>query len=535
MLNRMRFCSRPISITAALLCLAIVSACSGGDDSTDTTSSTDTGASAIEGGLSGQTTTTLLSGEIPPAAPPDGVLSIGALLPETGALAFLHDPLAAGMDLAIADINNAGGVLGQPVQLVPADSGSDRAVAASAAATLIGQDRVDAIVGSAASGITETIMSGVVESPTLLCSPSNFRSSLSDQRDNDLYFRTSPSDDLHARAAAELIAADGHKRVAIVAPDTDLSARFSDLAEATLTERGVTVVDTVLYSPTVEDYEQVAQQILDADVNAVLLLSKEEGYEIIRLLAWLGDKEKAEEDDVDAPPRPVAPDERPADTTTTTAATEAPEPTLVAPQTTTTTTAPDEFEHAELTAVYITDDMFAPGRLSEVIPETRLWTSIFGTQPAPRPTADGQDFTSRMADQYPNVEELFSAHSYDCVTLIALAAQAAGSDDPTVFGPAMITVSGGGAPCFSFSECAEKLGAGVDIDYQGASGPIDFDSIGDPRKATFEAFHISEDGTFIVDREVVVEAPLPTAELPEGQSAPTTVLGADASTTTVAG
>ena len=538
MLTRMRFWSRSNPALASMLCVGLFAAACSGGGSDDTTETTVGGSSQIDGSTPGGSTTTLIAGEIPPATPPDGLLTIGALLPESGSLAFLHDPLAAGIDLAIADVNNAGGVLGKPVQLVPADSGSDRSLGATAAATLIGQNGVDAIVGSAASGITETIMSGVVESPTLMCSPSNFRSSLSDLRDNGLYFRTSPSDDLHARASGELVAADGHKRVAIVAPDTELSARFSDIAEATLEERGVTVVDTVFYSPSIEDYEQVAQQIVDADIDGVLLLSKEEGYEIIRLVAWLRDKELAEEEGVEAPPKPVAPDEELQAPTTTVAPTVVPEPTLVAPEVTTTTQAEDEFERAEPVAVYITDDMFAPGRLAEVIPERRLWTQIFGTQPAPRPTAEGQDFTLRMSEQYPQVDELFSAHALDCIVLVALAAQATGSDDPKVFGPAMIAVSSDGEQCFTFSDCVEKLNAGVDINYEGASGPIDFDSVGDPRKATFEAFHISDDGTFIVDREVVVEAPLPTPELPEGAqppATPTTIAGQGATTTIAAG
>ncbi len=42
-------------------------------------------------------------------------LVIGYLLPLTGSLAFLGPPEIAGFDLAIADVNAAGGVLGAPV------------------------------------------------------------------------------------------------------------------------------------------------------------------------------------------------------------------------------------------------------------------------------------------------------------------------------------------------------------------------------------------------------------------------------------
>jgi branched-chain amino acid transport system substrate-binding protein len=45
----------------------------------------------------------------------DGVLKLGGVLPLTGALAFLSPPEIAGAELAVADINAAGGVLGKPV------------------------------------------------------------------------------------------------------------------------------------------------------------------------------------------------------------------------------------------------------------------------------------------------------------------------------------------------------------------------------------------------------------------------------------
>ena len=49
--------------------------------------------------------------------------SIGTLLPQTGSLAFLGPPEFAGVDLAVKDINDAGGVNGKQVEVVDSDSG----------------------------------------------------------------------------------------------------------------------------------------------------------------------------------------------------------------------------------------------------------------------------------------------------------------------------------------------------------------------------------------------------------------------------
>ena len=62
----------------------------------------------------------------PPKAVPGpastATLKVGTLLPATGSLAFLGPPMEAGVELAIKDINAAGGVLDQPVELVTGDS-----------------------------------------------------------------------------------------------------------------------------------------------------------------------------------------------------------------------------------------------------------------------------------------------------------------------------------------------------------------------------------------------------------------------------
>ena len=77
-----------------------------------------------------ETTTTEESAEVvstdcepaqatPGAAPVTTPLKIGTLLPETGTLAFLGPPEVAGVQVAINEVNEAGGVLDQPVRHHP--------------------------------------------------------------------------------------------------------------------------------------------------------------------------------------------------------------------------------------------------------------------------------------------------------------------------------------------------------------------------------------------------------------------------------
>ena len=79
------------------------------------------------------------------------MLKIGSLLPQTGDLAFLGPPEFAGVELAIDDINAAGGVLGVPVEYSAGDSGDDKTDTANQTVDRLLSENVDAIIGAAAS------------------------------------------------------------------------------------------------------------------------------------------------------------------------------------------------------------------------------------------------------------------------------------------------------------------------------------------------------------------------------------------------
>jgi ABC-type branched-subunit amino acid transport system substrate-binding protein len=92
-----------------------------------------------------------------------------------------------------------------------------------------------------------------------------------------------------------------------------------------------------------------------------------------------------------------------------------------------------------------------------------------------------------------------SANLYDAVYCIALAIQAAGSTDAEDFKKAMRAISrdDGGDTTIDVGDwvkAKEALAAGKGIDYQGASGPIDFTAAGDPGRGRFVLWSIVDDG-----------------------------------------
>jgi neutral amino acid transport system substrate-binding protein len=145
----------------------------------------------------------------------DDPLIIGTILPVTGNLSQLGPPEIAGVGLAIEDINAAGGVLGQDVEVEFGDSGdpSDMSVANSTATNHIGQG-VDVVIGAAASGVTIGIVDTYVEAGIMMISPANTSSELTGY--SDLYARTAPPDSVQGSALGNLILDDGHSKVAFL-------------------------------------------------------------------------------------------------------------------------------------------------------------------------------------------------------------------------------------------------------------------------------------------------------------------------------
>ncbi len=89
-------------------------------------------------------------------------------------------------------------------------------------------------------------------------------------------------------------------------------------------------------------------------------------------------------------------------------------------------------------------------------------------------------------NEIPSLE--YTTHIYDAVVTIALAALAAGSADPAVYVSEMENVTKGGTKCRTYAVCASLLNGGVDIDYQGLSGPIDFDEYGDVTEGYYAVY-----------------------------------------------
>ena len=218
-----------------------------------------------------------------PAGTTGGPLVIGTLLPLTGNLAFLGPPEVAGARLAVNDINAAGGVLGQPVQLIEGDSGDASTDTATQTVDRLLQGGVNAIIGAASSGVSLTVIDRITGAGVVQFSPANTSDQFTDYNDNGLYFRTAPPDTLQARALSDLIINDGNNTVGIMALNDPYGTGLMDNTRENLIAAGLAedAIQTLTYDPQAANYDAEIQQMVDFAPDAVVVIGFEESARII--------------------------------------------------------------------------------------------------------------------------------------------------------------------------------------------------------------------------------------------------------------
>ena len=115
-------------------------------------------------------------------------------------------------------------------------------------------------------------------------------------------------------------------------------------------------------------------------------------------------------------------------------------------------------------------------------------------------TASLGDFTDRLLAIDPNLTDFsYAAESYDAVILIALAAYAANSVASEDISTYLRQISGGmgeGETVTTFADAAALLAEGTQVDFDGYSGPVTFNEVGDPTGASIGVFEYNAGNTY---------------------------------------
>ena len=390
-------------------------------------------------------------------APSDGgePLHIGTILPVTGSLAQLGPPEIAGVDLAVKEINDAGGLFGSDVEVTHTDSSdAQNASVATASAQELISAGVGAIIGAASSSVTLNIVDDITGAAVVQVSPANTATSLSGY--SDFYFRTAPPDTVQGDVLGNLIVSDGAVNVGILVFNDSYGTSLRDVVEGVVTEAGGSVVYGTQgqeFDPAETNFATIVGDAIATNPDAIAILAfTDQTPLIVRELAAQG---------------------------------------------------------WDMSKTYFVDGNLQQfGTEGDVgFPEGTL-EGAQGTLPGAFPS---EEFQGRMLEVNPDLEEYsYGPESYDATMLVALAALRGGAADGQTIRDNMAAVSGaeGGTECTGWEECAELINNGEEIAYQSVSGAGTFNEANDPSSAFIGIYEFGADNTYTFNRAEEGEVPV---------------------------
>jgi branched-chain amino acid transport system substrate-binding protein len=198
-------------------------------------------------------------------------IKIGAVLPLTGDSAAWGDQGRKGIETAVKEINDSGGINGRPIEVVYEDSQANPRLAVSAISKLISVDKVPAVVGDVVSATTLAMAPIAEEKQVVLVAPSASAPAISDA--GKFIYRVWPSDLLEGSELATWANGQGYKRVAILHIATDYGLGLSKVFQQTFESLGGAVPSTQSYAQEETSFKPYLARIKSESPDAVYLIS----------------------------------------------------------------------------------------------------------------------------------------------------------------------------------------------------------------------------------------------------------------------
>jgi branched-chain amino acid transport system substrate-binding protein len=435
---------RIAKLTALSIGVALLATACGGSSTPTSTGSASAAAAGIAcpapSATGSATTAAGAGGSVPASATTTPTpLKIGSLLPTTGSLAFLGPPEIAGVNLGIKEINDAGGVLGKPVEVVHRDSGDTKTdIATQSTTALLGQG-VSAIVGAASSGVSKTVINQITGAGVIQFSPANTSPDFTAWDDKGLYWRTAPSDVLQGKVLGNYMATCGAQTVGMIVLNDAYGTGLAKNVKSAFEAAGGKVVAEELFNEGDSQFSSQVDKVIAAKPDAIALITFDQAKSIVPLMTGKGIK-------------PIQ--------------------------------------------MFLVD-----GNMSDYSKDFQAGT-LKGAQGTIPGTFAKDDFKKKLLTIDPALKDYsYAGESYDAVNLISLAAEAAKSTKGTDIAAQLKAVSESGEKCNTFPSCVTLLRNGKDIDYDGQSGPVTFSEAGDPTEAYIGIYEFQDDNKYTPAKE----------------------------------
>ncbi len=372
-------------------------------------------------------------------------IKIGAIFPLTGPLAPYGVDIINGLNFAVDQINAAGGVLGKQLEVVLSDSANAPDVATDAATRMIQLDGVVGIVGGLASGITIALAEVTSAAQVPQISPTSTDAGITGLADSDYVFRTCVSDALQAPELAGLARNLGYKKVATIYANNAYGKGLAALFEEAFEDEDHESVAMIAYEESQPSYRGEVEQALQASPDAINLIGyPEDGNKIISAAIEQGYEGEW--------------------------------------------IFPDGMKGAP-----VTPGLACPeeGPCSEQYLE-----GSFGTAPGSLEVGVRAEFDADFTAAYGELKGIpYHPQAYDAVVSFALAMQLAGEASGPAIQAKLRDVANAPGEEVTYGEFAralELIAQGVAINYQGVSGPIQWDENGDVTSGAIDIWAVKD-------------------------------------------
>lgn len=365
---------------------------------------------------------------------------LGGLWPETGSLAYLAPPELAAEKLAVKDINDAGGVLGNKITTVDADtSDADHADQNTSAAQSVLSKNPSFIIGPASSSVVKNTYKSITSQNIPMLSMGATSAGFSGL--SDYFFRTVAPDTVQGAVMGNLIAQDGVQKLAIAVFNDEYGTGLRDTIVKTASAAGVDIIygEKDTFDPTETNFSSMVTAIKATNPDATLVIAFDQTVPLVKELAAQG---------------------------------------------------------LDTHKLYMTDGNTVDHSADF---DAGLLKGSTGTIPGAHPTEEFQknvkSFNAKVTDF------TYTAETYDAIVLAALAAQKGGATDGTTVQKNLMAVSGStkGKECDSYKACLALLKDGKEIQYKGQTSIGAFNDAHDPSSASIGVYKYDADNKPVFD------------------------------------
>ncbi|MFN3937379.1 MAG: ABC transporter substrate-binding protein [Gemmobacter sp.] len=346
-----------------------------------------------------------------------GPIRIGSLTPLTGVGGSYGPSMRDAIGGVVAQVNGAGGVLGREIQLVSEDTQTNPEAAVRAARKLIDVDGVSAIMGTWASSVTTAVAPLCWESRTMLFTVSG-ADSITQLPHQGFIARTQPNSKLQIRVAGEFMTEEGATGMAWIGPQTPFAQSSIDILAEIAAAKSIPF-QSLIYEADKSTYRSEVDTILRSRPDFLMLGGYAADSTVLLRDIWQAG-----------------------------------------------------YEGKIIGPAYAVNATVLGALPAEVTEGIFTWEGA--------PDIGSEAFAKVQAILGVEDVDPYSAQTYDHASLAVLAMAAAGDSSGDAIRQSLRTISQGeGDTVYDAVSGLEKLAAGGAVNYSGASGPCDFDEIGD--------------------------------------------------------